>query len=84
MVAGPSSALEPVEASCAERGWVKNGLRGSPALCSGGGGRGLRRLLTGAGICERALWGSPAARDQLWRDVPTTPRAGGGHGVLAR
>ena len=55
MVAGPISALEPVEASCAERGGVKNGLRGSPALCNGGGRRGLRRLLTGTGINERVL-----------------------------
>ena len=55
MVAGPSSALEPVEASCAERGGVKNGLRGSPALCNGGGRRSLRRLLTGTGINERVL-----------------------------
>ena len=41
-------------------------------------------LLTGTRICERALWESPAARDQLWRGVPTTPRASGGEGVLAR
>eukprot|EP01047_Picozoa_sp_COSAG01_P028280 COSAG01_NODE_1895_length_8971_cov_127.287083_7_plen_164_part_00 len=66
-------------------GGVKHGLRGSPALCSGGGGRSLQRLLTGIGICERALWESLAARDQLWRDVPTTPTgvakvgARGGH-----
>jgi hypothetical protein len=33
----------------------------------------LQQLLTGIGICERALWESLAARDQLWRDVPTTP-----------
>jgi hypothetical protein len=66
-------------------GGVKHGLRGSPALCSGRGGRSLQRLLTGIGICERALWESLAVRDQLWRDVPTTPTgvakvgARGGH-----
>ena len=54
-------------------GGVKHGLRDSPALCSGGGGRSLQRLLTGIGICERALWESLAVRDQLWRGVPTTP-----------
>eukprot|EP01048_Picozoa_sp_COSAG05_P009923 COSAG05_NODE_844_length_7005_cov_92.042716_1_plen_30_part_10 len=30
---------------------MKQGLRDSPALCSGGGG--LQRLLTGTGTCER-------------------------------
>ena len=34
----------------------------------------MRRLLTGTGICERTLWESLAVRDQLRRDVPTTPR----------
>ena len=33
----------------------------------------MQQLLTGIGICERALWESLAVRDQLWRGVPTTP-----------
>jgi hypothetical protein len=50
----------------------------------------LQQLLTGIGICERALWESLAARDQLWRDVPTTPTgvakvgARGGQPAVAR
>ena len=44
----------------------------------------MRKLLTGTGIDERALLDSPAARDQLWGDVPTTPRGWPKSGVMAR
>ena len=43
----------------------------------------MRRLLTGTGICERTLLESRAARDQLRRDVPTTPRGWPRSGVEA-
>ena len=43
----------------------------------------MRRLLTGTGICERTLWESRAVRDQLRRDVPTTPRGWPRSGVEA-
>ena len=43
----------------------------------------MRRLLTGTGISERMLWESRAVRDQLRRDVPTTPRGWPRSGVEA-
>ena len=43
----------------------------------------MRRLLTGTGISERMLWESRAVWDQLWRDVPTTPRGWPRSGVEA-
>ena len=43
----------------------------------------MRRLLTGTGISERMLWESRAVRDQLRRDVPTTPRGWSRSGVEA-